>query len=221
MQLTIIVSYPASLNESCKVTYFDRIDKTDACKLFPEIDFLALPEVDFVGDLDKEGLSQFQDESFDFVIINHVLEHLYDPISAIGECFRVLRTGGSLVLAVPDKRFTFDKKRPLTSAKTLLERHKSSQSEPLLCDYEDVLRYSPHLELRNARGKKKEKLLIQIKERREHLNIWTSNQFQLFMKNALNLLGADISMEEEFLGEDSKMEYLGHYKKGRGFQVEL
>jgi len=44
----------------------------------------------------------FPDESFDFVFIIEVLEHVHDPWSALGEIRRVLRPAGKLVLSVPN-----------------------------------------------------------------------------------------------------------------------
>jgi ubiquinone/menaquinone biosynthesis C-methylase UbiE len=38
------------------------------------------------------------DSSQDFVIANHLLEHLPDPIGALKEWYRVLRAGGTLFL---------------------------------------------------------------------------------------------------------------------------
>lgn len=43
----------------------------------------------------------FPDERFDLVIHMDVLEHLYDPMKALGEVFRTLRPGGRCVFAVP------------------------------------------------------------------------------------------------------------------------
>jgi len=45
----------------------------------------------------------FDDESFDFIICNHVLEHIPDDTKALSELFRVLRTGGTAILQVPYK----------------------------------------------------------------------------------------------------------------------
>ena len=52
------------------------------------------------------------DNTFDFVILNHVIEHVANPINAIKEIFRVTR--GLVVISAPDKHFTFDKQRQLT-----------------------------------------------------------------------------------------------------------
>ena len=45
---------------------------------------------------------QFQDKSFDVITLNHVIEHVHDPISLIRECLRILKVGGKLVLATPN-----------------------------------------------------------------------------------------------------------------------
>jgi SAM-dependent methyltransferase len=43
----------------------------------------------------------FPDESFDFVIANHVLEHVYDDTKAINEIHRILKKGGLALLQTP------------------------------------------------------------------------------------------------------------------------
>lgn len=41
-------------------------------------------------------------DHFDAVIASHVIEHVYDPVSFLKECWRVLRPGGILVIATPN-----------------------------------------------------------------------------------------------------------------------
>jgi SAM-dependent methyltransferase len=43
----------------------------------------------------------FADESFDMVYASHVLEHIDDDLTALGEIRRVLRPGGAAILPVP------------------------------------------------------------------------------------------------------------------------
>lgn len=43
----------------------------------------------------------FDDNSFDVVICNHVLEHVEDDIKALSEIYRVLKNGGWAILQVP------------------------------------------------------------------------------------------------------------------------
>jgi hypothetical protein len=59
---------------------------------------LARAGVAVRGDLCRIGLAS---ESFDFVLCNHVLEHIADDRAAMRELFRVLAPGGWAVLTVP------------------------------------------------------------------------------------------------------------------------
>jgi SAM-dependent methyltransferase len=73
-------------------------------------------------DVTASGLClPFADQSEDFVIASHVIEHFYDPISAIFEWVRIARR--YVYLVVPHKDRTFDHPRPVTSVQELLDRH--------------------------------------------------------------------------------------------------
>lgn len=51
----------------------------------------------------KEDLTQlsFPSESFDFIMCNHVLEHIQEDDKAMREIFRVLKYGGQAIITVP------------------------------------------------------------------------------------------------------------------------
>lgn len=63
----------------------------------------------------------FPDKSFDFVISSHVIEHFYDPISALLEWARVARK--YLFIIVPHRLRTFDADKDLTNVTDLHERY--------------------------------------------------------------------------------------------------
>lgn len=66
-------------------------------------------------------LRTFRNESLDFVIACHVLEHVPSFLGALQTFARVLRWGGVALIALPDKRFTTeDKHRNTTSPETHL-----------------------------------------------------------------------------------------------------
>lgn len=46
--------------------------------------------------------AKFPDNHFDAVHSAHVIEHLYDPVALLGECFRILKPGGKLVIITPN-----------------------------------------------------------------------------------------------------------------------
>jgi len=43
-------------------------------------------------------------ESYDAVTMSHFIEHVHDPISVVGECRRLLKPGGRLVIVTPNTR---------------------------------------------------------------------------------------------------------------------
>jgi SAM-dependent methyltransferase len=79
-------------------------------------------ETDVVDDCVR--LSGFADGSLDFVIANHTLEHVEDPVAALESLVRVVRPGGVVFLALPDARCTFDAARPRTTLEHVLADHR-------------------------------------------------------------------------------------------------
>lgn len=84
-----------------------------------------------------EGIA---DESQDFIIANHVIEHLENPIQAIESMLRILKEGGIMYLAIPDRRYTFDFDRPLTTYEHLLRDYHEGPDWSRLDHYRDVAR---------------------------------------------------------------------------------
>ena len=48
------------------------------------------------------GDGTFADDTFDAVTLDHVIEHVPDPVQTLRECFRVLRPGGTIWVATPN-----------------------------------------------------------------------------------------------------------------------
>lgn len=60
---------------------------------------LYMEDVDDKADI--TDLNIYTDNSFDFVLCSHVLEHITDDRKAISELFRIMRTGGYGIIMVP------------------------------------------------------------------------------------------------------------------------
>lgn len=103
---------PLKVPPAARVRYVDRLSVADLRREYPELAGKALVNVDILDD--GERLASVADATQDFVIANHFIEHCEDPIGAVRNMLRVLKGGGVLYLAIPDKRFTFDKDRPVT-----------------------------------------------------------------------------------------------------------
>lgn len=109
---------PLKVNKTkAKVLYIDKYPKDVLLKNFPELsgEKEKIVEPDILCDINIDGLKILEDNSQDFVIANHLIEHVYNPIFLIKEFYRVTKDGGIIYLAIPDKTITFDIDRNLTS----------------------------------------------------------------------------------------------------------
>jgi SAM-dependent methyltransferase len=95
-----------------EIRYVDRLRVDDLLKQYPELRNHKIVEPDILDD--AESLGNIADGSQDFVIANHVIEHMANPIGALLAWQRVLAPGGRLFLAAPDKHGTFDRDREIT-----------------------------------------------------------------------------------------------------------
>jgi 2-polyprenyl-3-methyl-5-hydroxy-6-metoxy-1,4-benzoquinol methylase len=55
----------------------------------------------YLGSIEEQKFSQ---ESFDALIMSHVIEHVADPIGLLRECYRILKPGGHAVVVTPNAR---------------------------------------------------------------------------------------------------------------------
>jgi len=53
----------------------------------------------YEGTLEEAG---FSENEFDVLTMNHVIEHFYDPITTLKECYRVLKFDGKFVVITPN-----------------------------------------------------------------------------------------------------------------------
>ena len=65
---------------------------------------------------------------YEWVIASHVIEHTPDMIGFLRDCAALLRPGGRLVLAIPDRRFCFDALRPVSSLGPILQAHREART---------------------------------------------------------------------------------------------
>jgi SAM-dependent methyltransferase len=66
--------------------------------VYETLDYLERLKPTYVQDIQKTTLSS---EFFDLVICSQTLEHVFDPIKAIHEIFRITRKGGYAILDCP------------------------------------------------------------------------------------------------------------------------
>jgi SAM-dependent methyltransferase len=64
----------------------------------------------------------FKDNSLDYVLSSHVIEHFFDPVKAIREWHRVIKPGGYIFIIAPHMDRTFDSQREVTLPSELIDR---------------------------------------------------------------------------------------------------
>ena len=105
----------APVAAGARVWYVDRLAAQDVARHYAEVGH-AVP-VNVVADAAR---LPFREASLDFIIASHVLEHLPFPLSGLRHWYALVKTGGHLLLRIPDKRYTFDRRRTRTSLQHLL-----------------------------------------------------------------------------------------------------
>ncbi len=171
-------NWPLALPAGAKASYVDRIGPEEMKK-----DYAAALEgepvpVDVMDD--ARNLEKFTDDSLDFVIANHLLEHLEDPLGALKNFLRVLRTGGILFLSVPDKNHTFDKSRAVTTIEHLLRDHLEGPARSRLSHHEESVRHTPG-ELEEEEIQKRAKAYMDA-GRDIHFHCWRQTEmFEIFV----------------------------------------
>ncbi len=68
--------------------------------IFPLLQSVKVWDLD---DGDAQFLEGVPDQAFNFVHSSHCLEHLHDPIQGLENWIRVTKTGGHLIITVPDE----------------------------------------------------------------------------------------------------------------------
>ena len=88
---------------------------------------------------DAVDMSCIGDSRYDFVMSSNNLEHIANPIKALKEFVRVLKSGGSILILVPDKRYTFDHRREYTSFEHMLADYENDTQETDLTHLPEIL----------------------------------------------------------------------------------
>lgn len=129
---------PLSVPPQARVRYVDRMTRAQLRREYPELADWDLTEVDIVDN--GETLDSIEPESQDFIIANHFLEHTENPIGTIERHLSKVKPGGVLFYAVPDKRFTFDFRRPPTPLEHMIADYEKGPEGSRAEHYEEWCR---------------------------------------------------------------------------------
>jgi GT2 family glycosyltransferase/SAM-dependent methyltransferase len=179
---------PMQVPATARVRYVDRMPVAELRQQYPELDGHTLVEPDIIAD--GERLESIGDGSQDFVIASHFLEHCQDPIGAITHMLRVTRGNGIVFLGIPDKRYTFDRHRPVTTFAHLLDDHTNGPHLSKQAHFEE---WATLAEDENIQGRSAEEL-IDI-DYSIHFHVWTQAELLEFFSRLVTDLHLAFDVE--------------------------
>ena len=163
---------PLKVPETVKVHYVDRMSVSDLRQQYPELQEVVLVEADILDN--GETLSSIADNSWDFLIANHMIEHCQNPIGTLENFLRVIKPGGVVYIAVPDKRYTCDIERPLTSLDHLIRDYKEGPEWSKIGHYDEYVRLVDKVPEEQVAGRMEHLLDIDYSI---HFHVWTAETF--------------------------------------------
>lgn len=180
---------PLGVPAAASVRYVDRENVDGLRRHYPELGSLPLVPVDIVDD--GETLSSLGDASLDFVIANHFIEHTQSPLTTLGNHLRVLRPGGVLYLAVPDKRHTFDLNRDVTPLDHVLRDRKEGPEWSRATHFQEWSRHVDQAADVDAHAKK-----LMAEDCSIHFHVWTLEAFTELLEHARDELRLPFAIAE-------------------------
>lgn len=185
---------PLLVPAGTQVKYVDFEAPSELDEHYPELSHTVITRPDIISDM--ETLRGIDDNSQDFVIANHVLEHCEDPIRAVKSAARVLRPNGIAYFAIPDKRYTFDKDRNVTTLEHLIRDHEYGPDVSLREHYEDWCR---HVDKLNGQEYcDKVELLLNLRSN-IHFHVWEYPDMMAFFHYMTTVLKVSLDVEMSFL----------------------
>ena len=88
---------------------------------------------------DGTALNMIQDQSYDFVLSCHNLEHIANPLKALYEWKRIMKKDAFLVLILPHKDRTFDHKRPVTDLNHIINDYRNNIGEDDDTHFDEII----------------------------------------------------------------------------------
>lgn len=159
-----------------KLYYVDKLPIGKLRKHYPELNNIPLIKPDIIDD--AQTLRKITKNSLDFIIANHLIEHLDNPILALVNWTDKLKMNGIIFLTVPDKRFTFDKNRNLSSLEHITKDYEASEEERHKDNLEHYEEWVKCIQGKSGEAAKKEVKRLMDIDYSIHFHVWTSKSFK-------------------------------------------
>jgi SAM-dependent methyltransferase len=138
---------PLLTKDDCRITYVDHMssnDLKDKYRQDPSVNCDEIVPIDFVWQGTLRPLIDTHN-GLDLIIACHVIEHVPDFVTFLRELEELLAPDGYIFLVVPDKEYTFDFLRNLTTVDQILSSFITKQKRPTLNQIlDDIIHSSDH-----------------------------------------------------------------------------
>lgn len=181
---------PQMVSSSAIVRHVDRASTDELREIYGEINAASIVDVSIIDD--GQTLGTIADASLDFVIANNVIEHVEDPVGALANWHRVTRTGGLVLLRVPNPRESYDRGRLLTTLDHLADDHRLG---PTASRAQHYLEWSTFVEGRVGRDAVERAVSLQTEGYPIHFHVWDEYGTMALIRLCTELTGRAFVVE--------------------------
>ena len=138
-------------------------------------------------------------DSYDFVVASHVLEHVANPLRALQEWKRIVKPSGTILVVVPHRAGMFDHRRPFTTFDHVKADFESNVTEMDLTHLSEILELHD-LELDPPAGSPaqfRERCLRNFSTRAMHHHVFSS-ELLVEMFSSLQMQILNIAVEHPY-----------------------
>lgn len=89
---------------------------------------------------DAVNINSVEDNTYEFVFSSHSLEHIANPLKAIKEWLRVVKSNGVIIIIVPEKSCCFDHNRDISLFSVMLSQYEKNVGEDDLSTLSEILK---------------------------------------------------------------------------------
>lgn len=212
---------PLYVHKQNQVVYADKYSKKDLLKNFQELESVqeAIVETDIYFDLNQNNWQSLTDNDFNFFIANHVIEHLINPLKFLAGISEVMNSGSYLYLAIPDKEYTFDCDRQLTTWEHLYQEYVQNTTKLSQSHLDDFVHNITKDHIQDLQRKKRlyddydnwfKRFAIARWHRRRsiHVHVWNQATFDHFIHQAIAQLKLRLKLVEQVDSNTTKHEMI-------------
>jgi SAM-dependent methyltransferase len=194
-------------SDRATVKYADRLTKAEALAVFPEAGPFAdaIVEPQFLVDLNDGDLTVLQEEQFDFFVACDVIEHVANPMLSLEAIHDAMKPGARLLLSVPDRHFTHDADRTLTSNRHLRREYRRRATRVdnrhvrrFLVDVHKLqIPWTPSIREQALQFGHRRHLYNIHRERSFHVHVWDNESFDRFLAFARKVIPLRFAVLDE------------------------